>query len=83
MLGRNITTYAITDFSVAQDDRLDLSAFGLYSANALALGVQSGANTVFTLPDGGVVTLSNVSLSTVSTFTPPACAAGLLAPCSA
>ena len=57
----------ITDFSVAQGDRIDLSGLGFNSlASILATGVQSGANTLFSLGQGAALTLNNVQLSSLT-----------------
>ena len=56
---------AVTDFSQAQGDRINLSAFtGLHSlADVLALASQSGADAVISLGGGTTVTLANVTAS--------------------
>jgi VCBS repeat-containing protein len=58
----------ITDFSIAGDDRIDLSAFGAIHSMA-DLGPrahQDGANTVVDFGNGNMLTLENVVLNNLS-----------------
>ena len=56
----------VTDFSAAQGDQIDLSAYGFHTlAGILAVASQSGADTVITLGSGSV-TLKGVAESSLA-----------------
>jgi hypothetical protein len=68
VIGTGDAGVEMTDFSHAQGDRIDLTAFpALHSlADVLALAVQSGPNTVINLGGGTQLTLDNVTATNLT-----------------